>query len=88
MNSQSIQEHVIAIIANVLNIENSKISPEMKLAWQTGEHCLDINSYDYVRVIVEIESNFHITVDFNAVFDTVDDIIQYVIKTARCEEVI
>ena len=85
MNSQSIQEQIIAIIANVLNIENSKISPEMKLAWQTGEYCLDINSYDYVRVIVEIERQFQITVDFNAVFDIVDDIVQYVIKAVNCK---
>ncbi len=83
MQFQIIQECVVDIIANVLNVESNKISPKMKLAWQIGENCLDINSYDYVKIIVEIERQFHITVDFEVVFDTVDDIVQYVQKTMK-----
>lgn len=86
MDFQNIKDQIIEIISNIINIEKNKIFPEMKLSWNTGEQCLDINSYDYVSIIVEIERQFHITVDYSAVFNTVEDIVLYVINAVNSKE--
>lgn len=71
------------IFSEVLDVGMYEIHPGLKVTGEIGDMSVNINSFDYVRLIVEIEERFNIVIDFDVIFETVEDIIQYILAAIQ-----
>lgn len=77
-NNNQLHTEVFEIVASLLNKEVS----DMRLSMETNLLELGINSVDYIRIVVALESKLNIEFDDEDLnyerFNTIDDIIYYV----------
>ena len=77
MKKEEIVERIIGFLVDEFEVEEDKISPEADL-----KNTLDLDSLDYVDLVVEIENNFNFKVnpeDFKNII-TFEDFYHYVMK--------
>lgn len=53
-----------------------------------NKNCLDLNSLEIVKLIVEIENTFNIIIDFDVRFNSIGDIIKYIILQESIQKII
>ena len=78
MDYQEIKQKIYNIVSKNLSINIDSITPQMSLNGNIGELSLNVDSFEYVKIIIDIESTFHITVDFEVTFNTINDIVNYI----------
>ena len=76
----TITQKVCELIANILSVDIDLIKPDLELDGRVGKSLVSVDSFDYVQIIIAIEEEFAITVEFDVAFLTVGDIIEYVIS--------
>ena len=77
MSNEEIIERINGFLVDEFEVEESKISPEANL-----KETLDLDSLDYVDLVVEIENNFGFKVmpeDFNTIV-SFKNFYQYIIN--------
>lgn len=83
MTYESAYKKIQKLIADILDIEEENVLRNSKLTGELGKESLHLNSFDYVRIIVAIEEQFEIVVDYEVFFETVNDMIEYVISQTK-----
>ena len=80
MNKEEILHKLNKIFDEHFNIDYSQFNIDTALT-DRETNCLDLTSIEIVTFIVHIEDAFDIIIDFDTMFETIGDIVDYLYQT-------
>lgn len=88
MNKEDIIFKIQNIIMEVTENDNLLIDANTILNGSIGENRLNISSIDFVEIIVKVEEQFNIVIDFDVPINTVQDLVDIIVSNSQNMEYI